>query len=211
MPRRKNPPGAPPADESLLVRLLREDDWPVIAELFGANGACGGCWCMWPRVPRGGKLWDECKGERNQQAFRRLVEAGEVHGVLAFAGAQPVGWCSFGPRESFARLDTVRALRHDWAPGTWSIVCFYIRARWRRRGVAGRLLEAATARAFALGARVLEGYPVLPKNPDVPAPAAFAWMGVPALFEAAGYRELPRPEASRPIFLKTLSAADFGA
>jgi hypothetical protein len=36
-------------------------------------------------------------------------------------------------------------------------------------------------------------------------------MGVPALFEAAGYRELPRPEASRPIFLKSTSAADFGA
>jgi GNAT superfamily N-acetyltransferase len=201
MPRSKQPEGGPPQKAAITERPLGTDDWPVIAELFGANGACGGCWCMWPRVPRGGKLWQECKGDRNREDFRRLVEAGEVHGVLAFVGERPVGWCSFGPRGSFPRLDTVRALRHDWADGTWSIVCFYIRAPWRRHGVASRLLEAATARAFALGAEKVEGYPVLPKQPDVPAPAAFAWMGVPALFEAAGYRELPRPEASRPIFI----------
>jgi GNAT superfamily N-acetyltransferase len=137
-----------------------------------------------------------------------LVQVGEVHGVLALAGDQPVGWCSFGPREDFPRLDTVRALRHEWGTDTWSIVCFYIRPPWRRRGVAGRLLEAATAQAFALGARAVAGYPVLPKQPGVPAPAAFAWMGVPALFEAAGYREVPRPEASRPIFIQTTPAAD---
>ena len=50
------------ADASnLTVRPLREDDWPAIEELFGSNGACGGCWCMWWRVPRGGKLWTEMK------------------------------------------------------------------------------------------------------------------------------------------------------
>jgi GNAT superfamily N-acetyltransferase len=204
---RKDTEGTSGDDPEVTVRPLSEDDWPVIAELFGPNGVGGGCWCMWPRVPRGGKLWDECKGERNRDAFRRLVQAGEVHGVLAFAGDQPVGWCSFGPREDFPRLDTVRVLRHECGAGTWSIVCFYIKTAWRRRGMAGRLLEAATARAFALGARAVEGYPVLPKEPGVPAPAAFAWMGVPALFEAAGYQEVPRPEASRPIYLKTTSAA----
>jgi GNAT superfamily N-acetyltransferase len=198
MARKKETPQAP----AISVRPLRTDDFAVIEKLFGSNGACGGCWCMWPRVPRGGKLWDECKGEKNRQAFRRLVEAGEVHGVLAFAGEEPVGWCSFGPRSSFPRLERVRAIQRDWGEGTWSVVCFYIPARWRGKGVAGRLLAAATEQAFALGAEELEGYPAVPNDPAAPMPAAFAWTGVPRLFESAGYRKLPRPKASREIFVK---------
>jgi GNAT superfamily N-acetyltransferase len=186
---------------AITVRPLRRDDWPVLEELFGANGACGGCWCMWPRVPKGGKLWEECKGDKNRADFRRLVEAGAVHGVLAFAEGKSVGWCSFGPRSTFPRLERVRAIQRSWDEGTWSVVCFYIPARWRGKGVAGRLLAAATERAFALGARELEGYPAVPRDADTPIPAAFAWTGVPALFEAAGYHKLPGQEASRAIFL----------
>src|SRR5712692_9025568 len=92
------------------IRPLEPDDWPIIVKLFGDNGACGGCWCMWPRVPRGGKLWDDLKGAKNRDRFRRLVRAGKVHGVLAFRGEEPVGWCSFGPRSTFPRLERVRAL-----------------------------------------------------------------------------------------------------
>jgi GNAT superfamily N-acetyltransferase len=184
------------------IRPLEPGDWPIIVKLFGENGACGGCWCMWPRVPRGGKLWEDLKGAKNRDRFRRLIQAGKVHGVLAFCGDEPVGWCSFGPRETFPRLDTVRALQHDWSEGTWSIVCFYIPAAWRSHGIASELAEAATKRALALGARAIEGYPVVPKSPSDPLPAAFAWTGVPALFEKAGYSELMRPKASRTIFVK---------
>jgi GNAT superfamily N-acetyltransferase len=191
----------PPAAPAITVRLLRTDDWPVIEQLFGPNGACGGCWCMWPRLPRGGKLWEECKGDKNRAAFRRLVEAGEVHGVLAFAEGKPVGWCCFGPRQTFPRLERVRALQRDWPEGTWSIVCFYVPARWRGQGIAGRLLEAAARQAFALGAQHLEGYPAVPHEASAPLPAAFAWTGVPALFEAAGFVPLPGPEASRATYL----------
>ena len=188
---------------NLTVRLLRHHDWPEIERLFGPRGACGGCWCMWWRVPRGGKLWAEMKGKKNRAAFRKLVENGDVHGVLAYSGDEAVGWCSFGPRRSHARLETVRALRRDWSQGTWSILCFYIPPAWRRRGVARRLLEEATTRAFQLGACEVEGYPVMPKDGTGSMPAAFAWTGVPTLFKAAGYRELPGQEAHRRVFVKT--------
>jgi GNAT superfamily N-acetyltransferase len=161
---------------------------------------------MWWRVPRGGKLWEEAKGTQNRTAFQHLVEAGKVHGILALCGEKPVGWCSFGPRSSFPRLETVRALQRDWSQHTWSIVCFYIRPAWRKRGVARRLLQEATARAFELGACEVEGYPVVPKNPTEPIPGAFAWTGVPALFVSEGYEEQPQQEgqeASRRIFIKT--------
>jgi GNAT superfamily N-acetyltransferase len=185
----------------ITVRPLKTDDWSTIVELFGDKGACGGCWCMWPRVPRGGKLWQESKGKPNRDNFRKLIRAGRVHGVLAFAGNEPVGWCSFGPRQDFPRLETVRALKRQSRDDTWSVVCFYILPRWRGCGVATRLLEAATARAFSLGAREIEGYPVVPKKGRMP--GVFAWTGVPALFERQGYDKLDRAEASRPIFIQT--------
>jgi GNAT superfamily N-acetyltransferase len=182
------------------IRPLAPGDWPDVVRLFGDNGACGGCWCMWWRVPRGGKLWQEVKGARNRSSLKRLVEADRVHGVLAFTGDEPVGWCSFGPRQTFPRIERVRALVRECPEDTWSIVCFYIPARWRGRGVATRLLQAATEQAFALGAREVEGYPVVVKK--APVPGVFAWTGVPALFEKTGYRKLRRPGMSRPIYVK---------
>jgi GNAT superfamily N-acetyltransferase len=187
--------------EDIAVRPMTPDDWPLVAQLFGPNGACGGCWCMWWRVPQGGKLWKESQGAKNRDAFRRLVKAGKVHAVLAFAGDEPVGWCSFGPRETFPRMRRIRALQHESPDGTWSVVCFYIPSRWRGRGVATALLRAATARALELGAKAVEGYPAAPKGEDGRMPAAFAWTGVPALFERAGYAEMERAGATRPLFV----------
>jgi GNAT superfamily N-acetyltransferase len=195
----------PSAD--ITVRQLTPKDWPVITQLFGANGACGGCWCMWWRVPRGGKTWHENKGAKNREAFRRLIRAGKVHAVLAFAGDEPVGFCSFGPRESFPRMKRIRALQHESPEGTWSTVCFYIPTRWRGRGVATALLQAATTRALELGAKAVEGYPVVLKDEGTRMPAAFAWTGVPALFERAGYEEMERDGPLRPVYtIATLKA-----
>jgi GNAT superfamily N-acetyltransferase len=157
---------------------------------------------MWWRVPQGGKLWERMKGKKNRAAFRRLAESGDVHGVLAFSGGTPVGWCSFGPRRSYPRLERVRALKRDWSDGTWSILCFYIPSAWRHRGVATLLLNAATARAFELGAREVEGYPVMTSDATGMMPGAFAWTGVPALFDSAGYKKLPGQDGRRRIFLK---------
>jgi GNAT superfamily N-acetyltransferase len=158
---------------------------------------------MWWRVPKGGKSWQEAKGKKNRDRLRRLVKAGRVHAILAYAGDEPVGWCSFGPRESFPRLETVRALKGTFEEGTWSIVCFYLPARWRGRGVATRLLRAATRRAIELGAARVEGYPVVPSRPGEPAPAAFAWTGVPAIFVRNEFSEMKRPGAPRPVYRAT--------
>lgn len=188
--------------DNVRVRALRTDDWPVVEALFGSRGACGGCWCMWWRVPRGGRDWEAAKGDGNRRAFRQLVSEGRVHAVLAFAGTEPVGWCSFGPRRTFPRLQRSRVLRRDGADEVWSIVCFYVLRAWRARGVGGRLLDGAVAEALRLGAEELEGFPVAPKSAARPVPAAFAWTGVPALFESRGFTPIERPAGSRPIVVR---------
>ncbi len=195
------------AGDGITLRPLRRDDWPNLERLFGSNGACGGCWCMWWRVPRGGKLWAESKGAKNREAFHQLVEQGAVQGILAFSGKQPVGWCSFGPRSAFPRLERVKALKRDWSEQTWSINCFYVPRAWRGSGIAKRLVEEATRVAFQSGASEVEGYPVMPAESGAALPAVFAWTGVPALFESNGYRELPRQEGHRRVYLATSSRA----
>jgi GNAT superfamily N-acetyltransferase len=171
---------------AITTRTLTADDWPIVEQLFGRNGACAGCWCMYWRVPRGGRTWSERSNATNRSAFQRLVERGAVHGVLAFAGDEPVGWCCLGPRADFPRLETVRALPKEFDAGTWSVVCFFVRAGWREHGVASAMLERAVRHARAQGARTLEGYPV--KSPGKgPIPAAFAWTGVGAVFDRQGF------------------------
>ena len=47
---------------------LTPERWPDLERLFGVRGACGGCWCMWWRLPRA--TYNEQKGEGNREAFR---------------------------------------------------------------------------------------------------------------------------------------------
>ena len=48
------------------------------------------------------------------------------------------------------------------------------------------------------GVSRIEGYPVTPKS-DKPIPPAFAYTGLPAVFESCGFRALPRQGFSRDV------------
>jgi GNAT superfamily N-acetyltransferase len=155
---------------------------------------------MWWRR-KGGKTWQACKGEPNRADFRALVEAGAVHGVLACAEGEPVGWCNIGPRADFPRIANSRVLQRASGPRCWSVACFYIRSAWRRRGVAQFLLDAAVAEAFRRGAEEVEGYPKAYASAAT-APAAFVWTGLPRMFESAGFEPVPAEGSKRIIYVK---------
>jgi len=169
--------------------------WPDFEKLFGARGACGGCWCMWWRTKRSD--WERLKGEGNRKAMKSLVESGTVPGILAYAGKEAVGWCSVAPRGDFEVLENSRILKPVDDRPVWSVVCFFIAKEWRNRGMSVHLLEAAAAYARKKGARILEGYPVEPKKK--PMPAAFAYTGLAAGFRKAGFFECARRSETRPI------------
>jgi GNAT superfamily N-acetyltransferase len=196
--------GSTTVTPGLTLRDLEPSDWPAIEKLFGRNGACGGCWCMTWRI-RGGKAWKANKGEPNRRSFRSLIEGGRVFGVLAFDGTEPVGWCNVGPRNDYERLLRSRVLASP-APADWAVTCFYIPAARRGRGIASALLERAVDLARRSGAQALEGYPVEPSRRSRSSaerariPAAFAWTGVRALFERAGFTDVTPRGATRPIY-----------
>lgn len=173
--------------------------WKDVEALFGARGACAGCWCMWWRLPRSD--WNRGKGPGNKRALRRIVASGAAPGVLAYEAARPVGWCAIAPREVYSSLERSRTLKRLDDEPVWSVTCFFVAKDWRHRGLSVRLLEEACAFAKRKGARIVEGYPVEPKREY---PAAWAWTGLRSAFEAAGFAEAARPSRTRPIMRRAL-------
>jgi GNAT superfamily N-acetyltransferase len=188
---------------ALVVRPLRKSDWARVEALFGERGACGGCWCMAWRLAKA--EWEAGRGAGNRRALKRLVESGAPLGVLALFGGRAVGWCSIGPRADFVALESKRSLATDWDERTWSVTCFFVAKDWRGRGLGPRLLEAAVRLARKHGATGVEGYPAaLPKGGGT-LPAAFAWTGLPQVFECCGFSALAETPGKRPIFVKRLA------
>lgn len=169
------------------TRPISTSDFELIEQLFGSNGACGGCWCMYWRAPSLGAYWANHKGEDNKRSFRALVESGQALGCLAFDGKAPVGWCSYGPRESFAYLSRSRSIPGIDLPGIWAITCFYVRAPYRNSGITAQLIACAVREAGRAGAQFVEGYPTVPKRKG-PIPPAFAHTGLPGPFISNGFR-----------------------
>ncbi|HZF16995.1 MAG TPA: GNAT family N-acetyltransferase [Steroidobacteraceae bacterium] len=193
-------------DLSPACRALTRRDWPHIETLFGERGACAGCWCMFWRVPGSRTQWQARLGERNKRAFRRLVEAGRVRGCLAFAGRDPIGWVSIGPKIEFPYFERSRSIPASADAREWCVTCFYVPARWRSKGVASSLLAAAVELAGKSGARLIEGYPLVPKHAHARAPAAFAWTGVPRLYEQCRFERAANPVAKKVIYRRRLTA-----
>ena len=120
-------------------------------------------------------------------------------GVLAYLDGEPVGWCSIAPRETYAALERYRALpRFDDEP-VWSIVCFFIDRRMRRKALTLGLIRAAVDYARSAGAKIVEAYPV---PPDA---RLYTYMGSPSTFRRAGFRDVTPAGAARPVMRRVLS------
>lgn len=185
----------------LSFHALDSQRWHDFETLFGKNGACGGCWCMLWRLPR--KEFDARKGDGNRESMKALVDSGQEPGLLAYAGAEAVGWCALAPRADYPALERSRILQPVDDQPCWSVACLFVHRKYRKQGVATGLLKAAAIHVRSRGGKILEGYPVEPKS-DKAIPAAFAWTGVPSAFIAAGFEEVARRSETRPIMRRLL-------
>ncbi len=169
--------------------------WKDLLNLFGERGACGGCWCMWWRMTR--SEFNRTKGEGNKKGFKKIVDAGEVPGILAYAGKEPIGWCSVAPREAFSSLERSRVLKKVDDKPVWSVVCFFVAKPFRYKGVTVALLKAAIEYVKKQDGKIVEGYPVEPKTEKFP--DVFANTGLASAFRQAGFQEVMRRSKTRPI------------
>ena len=191
-----------PSINSLQIIPVTQERWGDMQTLFGPRGATGGCWCMFLRVTA--KEFDVQKGEGNRQEMGKIIDSGEVPGLIAYVDGVPAGWCSVAPREAFPRLERSRvAKRLDEQP-VWSVICFFIGKDYRRSGLSVKLLQGAVEYAKAQGAQIIEGYPVEPRKGSMP--DVFAWQGLAEAFREVGFIEVARRTETRPMMRYVVEA-----
>jgi hypothetical protein len=89
-------------------QALTPKRWRDLEHLFGARGACGGCWCMMWRLAR--VDFEKQKGSANQAALRRIIDSKKPAGVIAYYQGQPAGWCAIAPRNDYPALGALEFL-----------------------------------------------------------------------------------------------------
>ena len=149
---------------------------------------------MWWRLTS--QQFQQQAGRANRQAFKKIVDSGEVPGILAYIGGQPAGWCSVGPRERFGRLERSPVLKRVDDRQVWSLVCYYVDRLYRRQGLMEKLTLAAIDHADNSGARIVEAYPVEMTESRKPADA---YTGIAPVLRGLGFVEVMRRTPSRPI------------
>jgi GNAT superfamily N-acetyltransferase len=147
----------------------------------------GGCVCMSYRDARLGM-------EERIAYMRHECETRPGPGVLAYVDGAVAGWCSVAPKSTYRRLMNSRTIPHvDEERDPWSIVCFVVRAGFRKRGLMHELLDGAVEHARASGAELVEGYPIESGGERVDTISGY--VGTVELFETHGFTRLMPTEA----------------
>ena len=185
-----------PLDQlTLTSTVLSKENWNDFTVLFGEKGACGGCWCMTPRLPIA--EYNKSKGEVNKRLLYNLVLANEPLGVLAYHNKESIAWCSISPKERLNQMKKSRIMGHTSEKDTWSIVCLFIKKEWRMKKVSSFIISKAVEYAFANGAEIVEAYPVVSRNNKMP--DVFAWTGIWKSYEKAGFSVVKKLSETRLI------------
>ena len=180
---------------TLSFKPLQRNLWTDFEELFGPNGACGGCWCMFWKLR--GKAYDEARIYETRQMHKSIVDSGVSTGLLAYYHGEVVGWVAVEPRSAYPKLAFSRALKPVDDEPVWSVTCFFVAKKFRKKGIAVELLKAAIEHVRSKGGRIVEGYPVDGKKDMAP---PFAFTGTASAFQQAGFKEVARNTPTRPIF-----------
>ena len=189
------------ADE-VVVRPATRARWQHVQSVFGTRGEAAKCQCQRAILPLR-EYWHMPRDVREAFLRKEVCRSrAAAPGLVAYLAADPVGWCRVGPRSNFAPL---RNSPVPWAgrdedkedPSVWAVVCFVVRAGYRKRGISQALATAAISHARQNGAVALEGYPMATGDGDIP------WgelrVGARGVFQRCGFTEVARPTQRRSV------------
>jgi GNAT superfamily N-acetyltransferase len=189
---------------TLRIEPLTPERWDDLVDLFARPGlsVARGCYCMFYRRtgqnrPPAGMTYSEA----NKRALKSLVDRRVVPGLLGYENGRAIGWISLGPRDDYARLRRSPVMKPVDDKPVWSIICFVVDPKARRRGVARKMLDGAMAWARKQGATLLESYPC---DKGKNARDDSMWFGAKSMFDRAGFVEVARRKPARPVMRKSL-------
>ena len=183
--------------QAYTTKELSKKTWPDFVKLFSQGNGFDFCMCMHFQRPRSlpKSEWLRTRAERqvrNRRQKKALVEEGRAHGILVYAGGEPVGWCQYGPREELPRIDNSHKYRklapEPGAEKLWRITCFSVLKNYRKRGVASAALKAALEAIKKKGCGLVEGYPI--NRWETYAFGNESTAGTASMFEKAGFKQV---------------------
>lgn len=127
-------------------------------DAFADNPAWFGCYCMFDHFMGTSEEFEKRSATENREAISTLIKRGEAHGLLAYLGGRPVGWCHAAPRTALPCLKLFRGEVED-PERVGSIACFVIAKPYRGRGIGRLLLKAACEMFTRQGLAFAEAYP----------------------------------------------------
>jgi GNAT superfamily N-acetyltransferase len=179
----------------LTVHPATSERWDDLVQVFGRRGSNpDSCWCQRFRAH---------DDSSNRDALQHEIDEEVIPiGLLAYVNGLPVGWTRVVPRASLPGILKNRALRRvlDDDPNAWWVTCFAVSPEYRGTGVALALLRAGAEHARVHGASVVDGHPVDVRRLQASRISGSAlFTGTLTTYESAGFREIGRTYASRPV------------
>lgn len=156
------------------TKELTKRTWPDYVQFFSQGNGWDHCGCTFAqgfRAPKEMRKWAD-KRDWNLNVKCRLVEDRRAHGILVYAGGEPVGWCQFGPANELplvARAEYIdaqamnprRQLFAEDEERIWKITCFCTRPDYSNQGVTAAALRAALRSIGKKGGGIVEAKPVV--------------------------------------------------
>lgn len=193
--------------EGIRVVPANEASFDDIQAVFGPRGTARICQCqrykLAPKESFGSFPLEERALRLREQTNAGRADARETMGLVAYLDGEPVGWCAVEARSAYSGLR--RVYRTPWEgraedksdDTVWAVTCVFVRAGFRKRGIAYALAAAAVEHAGARGARALEAYPMRSEAGEI------TWdeihVGVESIFAAAGMETVSRPGIRRAV------------
>ncbi len=171
------------------VHPAEADRWDDVRTVLSPKSVnTPACWCLAMRVSAGDPRIKDRPPRARMETLREICHEDIAPGVLLYVDGEVAGWCAVSPRRSFHRLANSRVIPHVDDQPVWSVVCFVIRAGYRRQGYAGALLEGAVEYARSQDATIVEGYPADVGSDRIDVSSAY--VGTLSLFERHGFTKV---------------------
>jgi GNAT superfamily N-acetyltransferase len=185
---------------SIEIYPVMAEHWQDLERLFGNHGAYANCWCTFWLLKR--TDFKAMSAIERKAVLQTMTCENQVPGMLAYAGDEPVGWCSAGPCERYLALEASRVLKRIDDQEVWSVVCFYIARSYRRKGLMEALLRGVLIHAQTQGASIVEGYPIDLQSSRLVGKNLTGYsgfMGIASVFREVGFVEVGRASETQLI------------
>ena len=142
------------------------------------------CFCRSYHLTCSQQEWMARSLEQNRAEALLEIEAGNMHGYLAFDGETCVGWCNANDITAFLRL---REEAETFCQGkrVACTICFVIHPDYRGAGLARKFVAQAVSDYRAAGYDAMLALPI-----EAEGAGQRRYRGTLNMFQEAGYREL---------------------